>query len=463
LNGNTDPNFAGNSLSTPLPINLQAAKTAFEATLDVFNKNLSTVADGFGIGEYDVWVFGTFTGDPVSSYLYSTWKDYTPWGNPIAEAAISNFLKNNDAYRISNITNGSSGNDIIVLKTGNNLVNANGGKDEIKLGVGSDTVHMLAQPTTVNLKAKLTSWFTSNANSPVNFEIWVDDKKVGDGSVVSNTAKLLSNPNGYWADEMQVSFSLPANTALSKVQVVSKSSGILQVNQLSVDNVTLPPSTANAVKDGTGNVKLNWVSSSTPIAFEVLPYIQNSLLQTTVDGGSGIDKVVYPAKSSDYAISYSPAGTITVQGKIATSQLDVLSNVERVAFTDKSIAYDLNGNAGIAAKILGAVFGPQSLTNQNYVEIGLSFLDAGWSYDNLAALALDAAGAKTNDQIVSLLWKNVIGSQATAADKAPYISMLNNGMSPGALAHLAADTSFNTTSINLVGLAISGLEYLTNS
>ena len=349
------------------------------------------------------------------------------------------------------------------MKTGNNLINANGGKDEIKLGVGSDTVNMLAQPATVSLNAKLTSWFTSNANSPVNFEFWVNDKKVVDGSVVSNAAKLLSNPNGYWADEVQVSFSLPANTALSKVQVVSKSSGILQVNQLSVDNVTLPPSASNAVKDGTGNVKLNWVSSSAPIAFEVLPYIQNSLLQTTVDGDIGIDKVVYPAKSSDYAISYSPAGTLTVQGKIATSQLDVLSNVERVAFTDKSIAYDLNGNAGIAAKILGAVFGPQSLTNQNYVGIGLSFLDAGWSYDNLAALALDAAGAKTNDQIVSLLWKNVIGSQASAAEKAPYISMLSNGMAPGALAHLAAETSFNITSINLVGLAISGLEYLTIS
>jgi hypothetical protein len=460
LNGNTDPFFAGNSFAKPLPINLQAGKIAFEATLDVFNKNLSTVTDGFGIGEYDVWVFGTWTGDPASTYLYSTWKDYTPWENPIAEAAISKFLKNDDSYRISNITNGSTGNDIIVLKSGNNLVNPNGGKDEIKLGSGSDTVAMLAQPTTVSLKAKLTSWFTSNASSPVNFEVLVNDKKIGEGSVVSSAAKLLSSPSGYWADDVQYSFLLPANTELSKVQVVSKSSGILQVSQITVGNVVLPPSTTNSVKDGQGNVKLNWVSSSTPSSFEVLPYIQNSALKTTVDGGSGIDKVAYPASSSDYAVSYNPTGTITVKGKIASSQLDVLSNIERVSFTDKSMAYDLNGNAGITAKILGAVFGSQALTNKNYVGIGLSFLDAGWSYDNLAALALDAAGAKTNDQIVSLLWANVIGGKATSADKAPYISLLENGMTPGALAHLAADTSFNTTSIKLVGLALSGLEYI---
>ena len=82
---------------------------------------------------------------------------------------------------------------------------------------------------------------------------------------------------------------------------------------------------------------------------------------------------------------------------------DYLTNIERLKFSDKSIAIDLDGNAGTTAKILGAVFGKESVLNKSYVGIGLSFLDAGWTYDNLAGLALDAAGAKTNDQIVSLL------------------------------------------------------------
>jgi hypothetical protein len=134
--------------------------------------------------------------------------------------------------------------------------------------------------------------------------------------------------------------------------------------------------------------------------------------------------------------------------------------VERIVFADKSIAYDLSGNAGTSVKILAAVFGKESLSNKNYVGIGLHFLDAGWTYDNLAALALDAAGAKTNDQIVSLLWTNVIGTKPTAADKQPFIALLENGISAGALAHLAADSSFNTTNINLVGLAQTGIEYI---
>ena len=136
--------------------------------------------------------------------------------------------------------------------------------------------------------------------------------------------------------------------------------------------------------------------------------------------------------------------------------------MERVYFQSSSWALDVgeNENAGIAAKILGAVFGKDAVSNKQYVGVGLSFLDAGWNYDKLAGLALDAAGAKTNDQVVSLLWKNVVGTTASAADKAPFIAMLQNGMAPGALAHMAADLSINTANINLVGLMQSGIEYI---
>jgi serralysin len=61
---------------------------------------------------------------------------------------------------------------------------------------------------------------------------------------------------------------------------------------------------------------------------------------------------------------------------------------------------------------------------------------------------------------VSLLWTNVIGTKPTDADNQPYIALLENGMTAGALARLAADTAFNTTNINLVGLAQTGIEYI---
>jgi RTX calcium-binding nonapeptide repeat (4 copies) len=185
----------------------------------------------------------------------------------------------------------------------------------------------------------------------------------------------------------------------------------------------------------------------------------SSSVLTTIDGGLGIDTSVYNADSTDFTIiKLQETNKFKLTNRSGSIQ-DLISNVERIKFTDKSLALDTNGNAGITAKILGAVFGKESISNKSYVGIGLHFLDAGWTYDNLAALALDAAGAKTNDQIVSLLWKNVIQTTATTNDKAPYIAMLENGMTPGALAHLAADTAFNTTNINLTGLTLTGIEY----
>ena len=178
-----------------------------------------------------------------------------------------------------------------------------------------------------------------------------------------------------------------------------------------------------------------------------------------IDGGLGTDTVVYSGPLVQYTVNKSGSRYI-VSEPTGSDGTDYLTNIERLKFKDKSIAIDLDGNAGTTAKILGAVFGKDAVNNKNYVGIGLNFLDTGWSYDNLAGLALEAAGAKTNDQIVSLLWTNVIGTKPTAADKASYIALLENGMTAGALAHLAADTSFNTTNINLVGLAQTGIEYI---
>jgi hypothetical protein len=135
-------------------------------------------------------------------------------------------------------------------------------------------------------------------------------------------------------------------------------------------------------------------------------------------------------------------------------------DIERLQFTDKSIALDLDGNAGITAKVLGAVLGAASVQNPTFVGIGLSFTDKGMGYSDLGALALSAVGATSNDAVVSTLWRNVVGFNPSDADKAPFVKMLVDGMKAGDLVALAADTSFNTANIGLVGLVQTGIEYI---
>ena len=175
-------------------------------------------------------------------------------------------------------------------------------------------------------------------------------------------------------------------------------------------------------------------------------------------GGAGLNNIVYPKASTEYAITYKSGTILNVLPSKATTA-DYLQNVQRLNFTDKSIAFDTTGNAGTVAKVLGAVFGKTAVTNKAFVGIGLSYVDKGMSYSDLAALALNAAGSTTPDQIVTTLWTNVIGSAPSTADKAPFIQMLASGTKVGDLAVMAADTSFNTTNINLTGLAQTGIEY----
>ena len=202
--------------------------------------------------------------------------------------------------------------------------------------------------------------------------------------------------------------------------------------------------------------------------------LEGGLGNDFIDGGAGLDTVKVDdqfglpnaknyslSKSTDSLWAVSFIGpTIAIYPPPATNGSDKLINVERLKFNDKSIALDLDGVAGIAAKVIGAVLGKTQVQNPIFVGIGLSYLDKGMSYSDLGALAMKAVGSTTNDAVVSTLWKNVVGFDASAEQKAPYIKMLTDGMKFGDLVVLAADTSFNTTNINLVGLAQTGIEYI---
>ena len=177
----------------------------------------------------------------------------------------------------------------------------------------------------------------------------------------------------------------------------------------------------------------------------------------TLDGGAGIDTASFGLSRPNYALAKAGNGwTVTT----SSEGVDSTSDIERLKFADSSVALDLNGNAGQVAKILGAVFGTAALANKSYVGIGLSYLDGGMSYETLCGLAMNAAGRTRNSDVVDLLWNNVVKTPISAGDKAYYVGLLDQGMSIGALTRAAADNSLNIDSVNLVGLALTGIEFI---
>lgn len=182
---------------------------------------------------------------------------------------------------------------------------------------------------------------------------------------------------------------------------------------------------------------------------------------SSFDGGAGIDTATYLGTRDSFTASKTEGG-FTVTSKTNASVTSNLTNVERLKFSDVTVALDISGNAGTTAKILGAVFGKNTVTNKDYAGVGLDLLDRGMSYADLMKLAINVklgAGA-SNAAVVDLLYTNVVGSPPPASEKAFYVRLLDSGAyTVGTLGVLAADTGQNAANVNLVGLATSGLEY----
>ncbi|MCQ1548762.1 MAG: DUF4214 domain-containing protein [Candidatus Accumulibacter phosphatis] len=181
-----------------------------------------------------------------------------------------------------------------------------------------------------------------------------------------------------------------------------------------------------------------------------------------LDGGNGVDTLVFSLARSTYTLQRSASGTYSIE-KPDSAGTDALVSVERLQFADRKVALDLDGNAGSTAKVLGAVFGADSVYNLAYVGIGLGLLDGGMSYQDLMQLALDVrlGASATHQAVVNLLYTNVIGNAPPPDDLAFFTGLLDSGtLTPAGLGVIAANTQQNAVKIDLVGLQESGIAFV---
>ena len=181
-----------------------------------------------------------------------------------------------------------------------------------------------------------------------------------------------------------------------------------------------------------------------------------------LQGGAGRDVAQYEGARALFQVSAS-GGNATVRDTTGKEGTDSLAGIERIEFADGKIALDIAGNAGQAAKLLGAVFGAAAVDVPQVTGIALGVLDGGTSYLAALDLALDyRLGVNaTNSQVVDLLYMNLTVTTPGAALKGELVGMLDSGaLSQAGLAAIAADHPLNAQHIDLVGLASSGLAYL---
>lgn len=183
-------------------------------------------------------------------------------------------------------------------------------------------------------------------------------------------------------------------------------------------------------------------------------------------GGAGIDTVDSLGLSrtlvlgTNLNLKKDAAGGVLANVGLATLTLD---SVERIRFSEVSVAVDVDGNGGEAVKLLGAVFGKTAAQDKTYIGIALSLLDGGHSAAETARVALDAKLGSSYQpaELVKVLYTNVFGSAPSATDLQFYANMVSSGaITPEGLTLAAADLPMNADNIGLAGLAVSGIDYL---
>lgn len=70
-------------------------------------------------------------------------------------------------------------------------------------------------------------------------------------------------------------------------------------------------------------------------------------------------------------------GNLVVNNYRGAEGSNTLISFERLQFDQTSLAFDLDGNAGTVARVMGAVFGPESLAGGELFGLGLDLVDDG--------------------------------------------------------------------------------------
>ena len=194
--------------------------------------------------------------------------------------------------------------------------------------------------------------------------------------------------------------------------------------------------------------------------------VGDGTVDITVDvtGTTGIDTYTMGGASTEYTVTKT-AGKIELDSTLVSNMEFNLADHERVVFTDKAIAYDAAGRAGDVYALLAAALGTADVTNA-YKGIGISLADAGWTNKQLAEALLNTAVYKTdaggvsNETFIKHVYKNVFGTDATLTQVTDYTAwMTASNLSQADVLVAASELAAFETTIGLVGLATTGIEY----
>jgi hypothetical protein len=185
-----------------------------------------------------------------------------------------------------------------------------------------------------------------------------------------------------------------------------------------------------------------------------------------VEGTDAVDTYTFQGDSTEYTLNFDENTVVATSTLLNNIEFN-LNQYERVVFDDTAIAYDLvdNGAAGQVYSVLAAAFGITDVTAE-LMGKALAYKDTGLTKKQLAAEIVSSiefaedAGGVSNETFVKNVFLNVVGRNSTLAETAHYVNILDSGRQTKAdLLVMASNVEDFQTTINLVGLQTTGVEY----
>ena len=181
----------------------------------------------------------------------------------------------------------------------------------------------------------------------------------------------------------------------------------------------------------------------------------------TVDGGTGTDTAIFAGTRASYVVG-TVAGTTTVRATSATLA-DTLANVERLQFSDVSVALDVNGTAGQTYRIYQAAF--NRTPDMGGLGYWISQMDKGTSLKTVASGFVDSAefktlygAAPTHLEMVNKFYENVLHRAGEAGGVSFWVGVLDsNAVTPADVLAGFSESAENQAA--LVGAISNGISY----
>lgn len=179
----------------------------------------------------------------------------------------------------------------------------------------------------------------------------------------------------------------------------------------------------------------------------------------TLNGGSGLDTAIFTGTRADHTITRTASGW-TVSSPVDGT--DAIQNIERLQFSNETLALDIAGSAGQAYRIYQAAF--NRTPDNGGLKYWINRMDGGTTQDRVAAEFIGSPEFQTlygtnpgNADFLTRLYSNVLHRTPDPGGYSWWLGQLDAGVydKPSALASFAES---NENQLGVIGMIENGID-----